>query len=305
MFHLGIDGGGTKTACTLFRFEGSSPVPLDSITLPTCHYAQVGLEGMKSVLAEALTWAQNVAGDEPLGIAFGICGYGEGAESTRAIDRICAEIAGDSPFIVVNDVEVAWAAGLGLAAGIVLIAGTGSIAYGVCAGRSMRCGGWDYLLGDEGSGGWLGKEALYAYARQADGRATRGPLFDLVNEELGFTDPFELIAFANTHFSERGAISALAPLVTAAATAGDPSAQEILKRAAEEEAGLITTIACSIFPDDGSKIPVSYVGGTFKAGAFILDPLRQALPARFRITPPLWSPEAGAALLLERSIREL
>jgi len=297
---LGIDGGGTKTACTLFAPTDRGLEPRGRLTLPTCHHAQVGRDGMRDVLAKAATWARAEAAGAPLGIAFAICGYGEGAESSRAIEEACADVANGDSHIVVNDVEAAWAAGLDLADGIVIIAGTGSIAYGVSDGRAMRCGGWDYLLGDEGSGGWLGKEALFAYTRQADGRAARGPLFELVNRELGLGDPFDLIAYANRHFADRGAISALAPLVTQAAAEGDAGARSILARAAEEEAALVEAIIREIFPAGGSEIPVSYIGGTFKAGALILNPLARALPARCRLTAPRHTPEAGAALLLLR-----
>ncbi|MDY4042031.1 MAG: BadF/BadG/BcrA/BcrD ATPase family protein [Collinsella sp.] len=300
MLILGIDGGGTKTACTLFSGAAGTLAPQASLTLPTCHHAQVGADGMTRVLAEAVDWARGQADGTALGIAFAICGYGEGAVSTRAIEQACAAVAGADPYIVVNDVEAAWAAGRGLADGIVIIAGTGSIAYGVSGERSMRCGGWDYLLGDEGSGGWMGKEALFAYTRQADGLAARGPLFELVNRELGLRDPFDVIAYASERFADRGAISALAPLVTRAAAAGDASARGILDRAAAEEAALADAIAREIFPDDGSEIPVSYVGGTFKAGALILDPLAAALPKRCRLMAPLHAPEAGAALLFQR-----
>lgn len=300
MLILGIDGGGTKTACTLFDRTDAGPVARARTVLPTCHHAQVGVDGMARVLADAVAWARADAAGEELGIAFAICGHGEGAEATRAIEDACRAAAGGAPHIVANDVEAAWAAGLGLADGVVIIAGTGSIAYGACQGRASRCGGWDYLLGDEGSGGWMGKEALHAYTRQADGRAPRGPLFDLIGGELGIEDPFDLIDYANAHFADRGTISALAPLVTRAAEAGDGSACAILERAAAEEAALVRAIVRQIFPDDESVIPVSFVGGTFKAGELILEPLRRALPARCRLTAPLHAPETGAALLFLR-----
>ena len=152
-----------------------------------------------------------------------------------------------------NDVEAAWAAGLGLADGIVIIAGTGSIAYGVCRGRTRRCGGWDYELGDEGSGGWLGKELLYAFTRESDGRAPAGPLLELVRAELGLSDDFDLIAFAQEHMADRSRIAALAPLVTRAAEAGDTCAHDILERAAREEATMVRAIVRDIFEGPGGS----------------------------------------------------
>ena len=309
---LGIDGGGTKTACTLYD---DALTPLERLMLPTCHYAQAGFDGTREVLAQGVRWAERLvaertgAADVELGIGFAICGYGEGAEATARIDALVTKVAGTHPFALVNDVEAAWAAGLDLADGIAIIAGTGSIALGVCNGRQLRCGGWDYELGDEGSGGWLGKQALTAFTRQADGRDRRGPLHDLVRIELNLHDDFDVIAFAQAHYRERGCIAALAPLVTKAAVAGDASAQSILNRDAQEEADLVHAIVRSLFdparaageaaPD---PIPVTYIGGTFKAGGLILDPLAAALPANCELVAPIHEPDLGPVLLLRRRL---
>ena len=319
MHVLGIDGGGTKTAFTLFDRTAEGLVELDRLVLGTCHFAQVGMEGMEGVLARGVSWARELAArhaaapDAPLQIAFAICGYGEDPAQASRIDLACARVADASRHIVVNDVEAAWAAGLELADGIALIAGTGSIAYGRRAGRSMRCGGWDYLLGDEGSGGWMGKELLRAFTRQADGRDPRGPLHGLVRSELALADDFGLIAFAQRHFADRGRIAALAPLVERAARAGDASALGIFSAAAREEADTVRAVARALFGDggdgdadghdagihDAAPIPVAYVGGTFKAGELILGPLARELGPGFELRAPRLSPEAGAALLLE------
>src|SRR5207247_7094150 len=67
--------------------------------------------------------------------------------------------------ILVPDLEIAWAGGLAARAGVVLVGGTGSVAYGRnAAGRGARAGGWGYLAGDEGSAYWIGREALAAVA---------------------------------------------------------------------------------------------------------------------------------------------
>lgn len=297
---LGIDGGGTKTAFTIYD-EGMHA--LERFELGTCHYAQAGFEGMERVLAEGVARAAGTGllGSD-FGIGLGICGYGEGAEATRRIREAVGRVAGEHPLELVNDVEAAWAAGLDLADGVVIIAGTGSIAYGACAGRAMRCGGWDYELGDEGSGGWLGKELLFAFTRESDGRAPAGAILDLVREELDLTDDFDLIAFAQKHMAERGRIAALAPLVTRAAEAGDACARDILERAAREEAAMIDAVVRGIFAEDDSIVPVTYIGGTFKAGRLLLDSLEQALPERCRLVAPVHEPDVGACLLLRRRL---
>ena len=312
MYWLGIDGGGTKTACTLYD-DGLAP--LDRLVLPTCHYAQAGFDGMRDVLAQGVDWAEGLVSErgtedgDSLGIGFAICGYGEGAEAAARIDALVAEVAGTHPYELVNDVEAAWAAGLDLADGIVIIAGTGSIALGVCNGKQRRCGGWDYELGDEGSGGWLGKQALTTFTRQVDGRDSRGPLYDLVRDELDLRDDFDVIAFAQAHYGERGRVAALAPLVTQAAAAGDESARHILERAASEEADTVNAIVRTLFNPAraagkpiSDPIPVTYIGGTFKAGGLILEPLAAALPDGCKLVAPIHEPDLGPVLLLRRKL---
>ena len=229
MTWLGIDGGGTKTACTLYD---ESLQPLARTTFSTCHYAQAGTDGMACVFRDCLAWARRHGLDQDGGVGLGICGYGEGAESDRAIEAAVKAAVGTRPYALVNDVDAAWAAGLELADGIAVIAGTGSIALGVRNGASMRCGGWDYLLGDEGSGGWIGKEALRAFTRQSDGRDQRGPLYRALKRELGLIDDFDIIRFAQDHLHDRTRIASLSVLVAQAAREEDASARRIYQQAA-------------------------------------------------------------------------
>lgn len=323
--YLSVDGGGTKTAFVLMNGDGEA---LESMELGTSHYAQAGIDGMREVLAQGVAWTRAQEGRlGPLeGIGFGICGYGENPEADEALAAACRELAaraGDLPHIVANDVDAAWAASLDCQDGIVIIAGTGSIALGVRGGRSKRCGGWDYEIGDEGSGGWLGKELLRAFTRQADGREPRGPLYRLVRRELGLASDFDVIAFAHEHLWDRGRISQLAPLVSEAAEQGDASARSIFDRAAAEEADLVRAIGRELFSDVFSDaiddlgdathgieakeiahvegrpyVPVSYIGGTFAAEDLILEPLRQALPTWARLRAPAHAAGLGAGLLL-------
>lgn len=296
---LGIDGGGTKTAFSIFDDRLRM---LDRFTLPTCHYAQAGLEGMREVLDRGCARARacEALGDD-YGIGFSICGYGEDAEADRAARAAAESIAGPHPHAIVNDVEAAWAAGLDMADGVALIAGTGSIALGVRAGRQVRCGGWDYEVGDEGGGGWMGRELLRAFTRQSDGRDPRGPLHALVRERLRLDDDFEVIARARELLPDRTRTAALSPLVTEAAEAGDASARAIFERAAREEADLVRTLVGELFSDriaDEGAVPVACIGGTFQAGAHILRPLSAALPSCCRLVRPAHEPDVGAVLIL-------
>src|SRR5439155_26556427 len=135
--------------------------------------------------------------------------------------------------LVVNDALVALVAGAGAGAGVVIVAGTGSIAYGHDgSGHAARAGGWGYLLGDEGSGFWIGRRALAAVVRQADGRGPVTQLTGLILDRMGITRPGDLIHETYYRDLKRQAIAALAPLVQQAHAAGDAVADHILQRAA-------------------------------------------------------------------------
>lgn len=296
---LGIDGGGTKTAFALYDEQLCQ---LDRHALPTCHYAQAGVDGMRRILEEGVAWARGTGelGDA-FGIGFSICGYGENPAADAAVEAVARDIASGRPYTLVNDVEAAWAAGLDMADGIAIIAGTGSIALGVRAGRQVRCGGWDYEIGDEGSGGWMGREVLRAFTRQADGRDARGALYDLVRSELALANDFDIIAYAQEHITDRTRIAAISVLATRAAHAGDASAQAIFERAAREEADMVAAIVRELFADQidtAAAIPVTYIGGTFQAGSLILKPLAVALPSCCRLVAPAHEPDLGAVLIL-------
>lgn len=318
MYWLGIDGGGTKTAFTAYD---DNLCTLARVVLPTCHYAQAGFNGMERILTKGITQIEAevprfaCASNKPYGIGIGMCGYGEGIEVTHKIDEIVERVVGTHPFVLVNDVEAAWAAGLETHDGVVIIAGTGSIAYGVIDGCTARCGGWDYELGDEGSGGWMGKELLRSFTREADGRAAAGPLLELVRQTLKLEDDFDVIAYAQQNFAHRSTISKLAPLVSKAAEAGDAEALGILERAAQEEATLVRALIKRLTDPtkangahanashiEAYTIPVTYIGGTFRAGNLILNPLRRALPHNCTLVAPLHEPDVGAVLLLRKNL---
>ena len=93
-----------------------------------------------------------------------------------------------------NDMVCSWAGSLACADGISVIAGTGSMAYGEYAGRTARAGGWGELIGDEGSAYWIAREGMNLFSRMSDGRAPRGPLYELVRARFGIAVDLDLCA---------------------------------------------------------------------------------------------------------------
>ena len=113
-----------------------------------------------------------------------------------------------------NDMLCSWAGSLACADGISVIAGTGSMAYGEYAGRTARAGGWGELIGDEGSAYWIAREGMNLFSRMSDGRAPRGPLYELVRARFGIAVDLDLCAQVyGEGASARSAFARFAPLV--------------------------------------------------------------------------------------------
>jgi N-acetylglucosamine kinase-like BadF-type ATPase len=175
------------------------------------------------------------------------------SDRVAVVDALCAGIAGvdrpdDSETIhgilerigrsrwnlVTSDAVVALVAGAGERYGVVLLVGTGSAAYGIDRkGNVARAGGWGYLLADEGSGYWIGLNALRAVFRAADGRAGKTLLTPRILDSFGVKDVASLIKCVYGHDS-REEIAALAQAVQEQAVLGDEAAQEILHEAGRE-----------------------------------------------------------------------
>ena len=140
---------------------------------------------------------------------------------------IMRRIGCTSPVVVVNDALIALAAGAGDTPGIVIIAGTGSIAYGRNARRdAARSGGWGHIIGDEGSGYWIGREALSAVVRAVDGRGPSTRLTDDVLEHFAIGDISGLPRIVYDRDLPRLSVAALGPIVQRASTLGDPVARQ-------------------------------------------------------------------------------
>jgi glucosamine kinase len=172
--------------------------------------------------------------------------------------------------VVVPDAEAALQDAFGTGPGLLLIAGTGSIAWGRNeTGELARCGGWGYLLGDEGSGYAIGLAALRAALRSYDGRAGETALLPLLLEQLDLPQPDALVRWASE--AGRSHVAALAPLVIDAATT-DPTATGIVEGATRDLAQHVAGLHARLEPWQGPA-PLAFTGGLIAPGR----PLRAAL----------------------------
>jgi len=302
--YLGVDGGGTKTAYALVDANGR--LCATHLTGSVSHLAD-GFEPASATLLDgsAATLAKGGITAAELRFAFfGLPAYGEDSTTTARMDAMPSPLLDATKYRCGNDMICSWAGSLACADGISVIAGTGSMAYGEYAGRQARAGGWGELIGDEGSAYWIAREGMNLFSRMSDGRAPQGPLYALVRSHLGLDVDLDLCAriygvAANT----RGAFAQFAPLVDAAAVAGDAQAHSIFRRAADELTQAVAAVQRALAVPASIVIPVSWSGGAFAGSALLLTSFRESLAGLrpvCRYTPPRFPPMIGAALYAAR-----
>ena len=296
---LGVDGGGTKTKFTLCDEKG---LILAEATEPTCHYLQVGTEGLTKVLSaglDAVCKIANIAKTDIVYAFVGCPGFGDTESATPALLEAVAKAMGTIPHSVGNDCENALAGALAGENGINLIAGTGSMSCGrKGTGPSARCGGWHHAIGsDEGSGYWISYRLLQEFTRQSDGRDEKTPLYDAVKQALDITIDGDVITRVVDEWGmDRTKVAALSRLIGGLYDQGDPHAAKILNDAAAE----LADMAWALYRQLGFEgtIPVSGTGGVFKLGERIAAPLREKLAAHSMVlTAAKLPPDVGSLIL--------
>jgi N-acetylglucosamine kinase-like BadF-type ATPase len=257
---LGIDAGGTKTVCLLANDRGEV---IAEARGSGANLQVMGELGVEKVLHRVMEETLGDRDINPEAICLGIAGV-DRPRDAQAVRDIMRRIGHKTRTVVVNDALIALVAGAGDQPGVVVVAGTGSIAYGRDAeGRAARAGGWGYLLGDEGGGFWIGRAALSAVVRQFDQRGPATLLTDLVLTHMQLSTPAELIHVIYDRGLQRNAIAGLAGVVQRATEAGDAVAGEILDRAANELAAAAASVVTRLGMR-GDVFPTILAGGIFK-----------------------------------------
>ena len=197
-----------------------------------------------------------------------------------------------------HDAEAALYAGNAAGYGVVLIAGTGSVAYGRSpSGDEERSGGWGYLIGDEGSAFWIGKEGLRAASYDFDGRGSPTAISRHLYRDLGVADFQGVLPLLYGRPHPAPAIVAATRAVAQANSEGDRVAANIIQRGARELARAVTIVAAKLGLSDG---PVYLAGGAFENVRALEQRVRQellsALP-RAAVEPIAEEPAMGAARL--------
>lgn len=275
MIVVGVDAGGTGSRAVVVR---------DGVVLERRDLGPLNV----LLHADAVDrLAALVTGAGAAAAGFGLAGIRSAADA----DRVAAEVADrtGARVAVGDDTDAALAGAFRGGPGIVVIAGTGSGAAGRdAAGRTVRAGGHGYLLGDEGGGYWVGRQAVGAALRAEDGTGPATALAALVRAEFGSLVGAEQQVHRRP--TDRQLLARLVPGVAAVAAAGDPVAGGLLADAARHLAGLAGALRDRLGP-----LPVAGVGGIFRCA-----PVRDAFRAATDARDPAEPPELGALRLLDR-----
>src|SRR5688572_12923755 len=294
---VGIDAGGTKTVGLLADETGRVLAEARGSGANLQTGGELEVEKVFDGVLETL------GRDHPIAaVCLGIAGV-DRPQDEQVIKGILRRLGHRQSARVVNDAAIALAAGAPERTGVVVLAGTGSIAYGADrSGRTARAGGYGFLLADEGSGYWFGHQALRAVVRAADGRGPETALTALLFEELEVGSVPELVPRVYERGLPKHRIAALAPLVQKAHERGDAVAGELIAQGARELALIAASVArqLALGPE---PYPVVMAGGVFKGCPALLAPLVAALdlplarPVRLEVEPALGAVNLALDLL--------
>jgi len=299
---IGVDGGASKTRAAVMSDTGHLLATATKDSSSAYHREP---EEAAGVVAAAVRAALDQAGRRGPAAALGagLAGADDPAIRGRLLHVLTdAHLA--EAVTVDHDAAAALAGGNALQPGVVIIAGTGSVAFGVdAAGRRARAGGWGPLLDDEGSGYAIGRAVLRAAMRAHDGRGEPTALGEAVRRL------FSLTSLDALKTAVRGIgihqVAAVAPLAVDAAREGDAVATAILARATEGLAAMVAAVARAL-QWQRAEFPLVLSGGLFGAGETLRRPLAGALLAQGcepTLVPARFRPEVGAALLAARAAR--
>ncbi|HET9424064.1 MAG TPA: BadF/BadG/BcrA/BcrD ATPase family protein [Gemmatimonadaceae bacterium] len=277
---IGVDGGGTRTRIWVADERGQQ---LGSAEGPGSALrpgeADRSADVIVTTTREALASCE-MTHVTPKVLCVGVAGAGRDPERQALWQSLVSRDVADE-IVVHADAAIALDDAFGDGAGILLIAGTGSVAFGRSpTGTSSRCGGWGPVCGDEGSGAWIGRRALSIVTAASDEREPPTALVGAILTAAQVDDVDGLVGWAAT--ATPADLASLAPVVASAADTGDLRANSLLSMASEELVLHVRTLARRLFGDERASVPVALAGGLLSAGA----PLRKRVEHRLKTAVP-------------------
>jgi glucosamine kinase len=256
---IGIDGGGSKTHAIVADEQGKTiaeTVGPASAVRPgqAAHSAEVIADVVKDALASC-----EMTHVTPRVVSIGVAGIGREAER-QALWEALAERDLATEVVLHSDFSIALDDAFGDGPGVLLIAGTGSVAFGRSpAGATARCGGWGPICGDEGSGAWIGRKALSVVTSAADGREPETALTGAILTAAQVNETIDLVGWAAN--APPAQLATLAPVVLSVADAGDLRANAVVSIAVEELVLHVRALARQLFADERAALQVALSGG--------------------------------------------
>jgi N-acetylglucosamine kinase-like BadF-type ATPase len=293
---LGMDAGGTRTRCIIADLGGTVLGYAEGAAANVASDREGAARSLHAT-AEHAVRAAGVSGPAEAACA-GVAGYS--SFEPHDAEALFMAVASARRWETYPDLHIAWAGGTGGRPGVVVIGGTGSVAFGRnAAGQEHRCGGWGYLLSDEGSGFWIGRQALIAVLKCNDGRGPETLLTERVAAAIGAEGAGAIVRYAYTDDRSTREFARLAPLVTAASEDGDAVARRILAGAGRH-LGALGATTIRVLGMERDAFPVVTVGGAYRAGLPLLETFRdriaEAAPDAV-VGPPRSLPVIGAVIL--------
>ena len=264
---IGVDGGGTKTEAVAYSLDGE--VLAKSLTGfgNLLNDEKEALNNITSAVNEIL---DKLSIDGLEGIYLGIAGSEVSDNAEKIHNELKAKFNLDS--VIMNDGDLALKALLKGEDGILVIAGTGSTAFGINGTKQARCGGWGHILGDEGSAYKISIEAFKRMIHEYDFGLERSELSQSILDELNVQEVDEVIGFI--YSATKDEIAGFAGLVSKYAEKGDEYAKGIL----ETEGIALAKDAERVFKSlDFNKCKIGLVGGAIKKSKILRDAFEEYL----------------------------
>ncbi len=259
---VGVDAGGTSTAVAAAHGDGD----VATFRGGPANASSRGIDAASATIADAVRAC--VPGRAPAAIFVAAAGAGRSASAHALRDALIANFGSATQIAVEDDTRVALRAAIPEGSGVVLIAGTGSVAYAEAGDLRVRVGGAGYVLGDEGSAFAIGVAALRALARAYDGRAREDETLALAARTFGATDRASLLAAIYDAPLDVARVASLAPAIVAFAGKGNRTSTKIVQTAAQELSDLARAAIVQAGLGDASPA-IAFAGGLLRENSLL------------------------------------
>lgn len=299
---IGLDGGGTKTVAELFNLEGKV---LADVRGGPSNFQVIGEDKAAEVILNLCEECCRTAGvvPEDIGaVVAGLTGAGRENDQQRMVEVLNRFAAQRNlefhRFVVESDARIALEGAFSGHTGIIAIAGTGSIVLGKDEnGAIYRAGGWGRIVGDEGSGYAIGREAFRAAARVLDGRLKKSLVFEYLKSEHNLGNQRAIV---DALYKQGFDVASVVPLVLKAAEEKDQPAMDILHQAADDLLEVIEAVVKKMRAEGKKKIPLAFVGSLLTNENYYSRVLKRTIHSKLHLVEvhnPEGSPVKGAGVM--------